>query len=240
MAKPIRGTVYGYARVSTTQQAESGLSLEAQRERIADERRRLCKSKKLAAGKTYSDAGVSATRYGMLARPAGGQLDSVLRPGDHVIIAKLDRGFRSTRDCVVTLERWTDRGVTTHLLDLGVSTDTPLGRMLIGILSTIAQWEASRIGERNRDKAAAMKARGLACNGHRRLGYRLAAGGRLVPAPAERKLGRRIVRWRDRSEMLWQEIVDRLRRERARRPNGRSWTPQAVHRLYHACRAGWP
>jgi DNA invertase Pin-like site-specific DNA recombinase len=233
-------SIYGYARVSTAQQSESGLSIDAQRERIAAERKTLVKRLKLSAGKTYVDRGVSATRYGMVARPAGGQLDRVLQRGDHVIIAKLDRGFRSTRDCVVTLERWTERGVITHLLDLGVATDTPLGRMLIGILATIAQWEASRIGERNRDKAAAMKARGLAANGHRRLGYRLVAGGRLVPNPAERKIGGKITRWRDRDKLEWRDICDRLRRERVRRPNGQRWTHQACRRLYEAQRLRWP
>lgn len=233
------GSIYGYIRVSTAMQAESGLSLEAQRRQITEYARRLAKRKKLKVAKTHADKGVSATKHGLIYRPAGAKLDAVLAAGDHVVIAKLDRAFRSTRDCVLTCERWVERGVTIHLLDLGVDTDSPIGRMLISILSTVAQWEAERIGERNRDCKAAMRSRGLSTNGHRRLGWIVGRNLFLRPNKKGRSIARRIKFLREKKRLYWHRIAAQLTRDRIRRPTGKDWTHQACWRLYFALRNDW-
>lgn len=232
--------IYGYTRVSTERQADSGLSLDAQRERIEEAQRRLARQHQATVGAIYADPGVSATRHALISRPQGGQLDARLLAGDHVVIAKLDRAFRSQRDCVVTCERWMQRGVSVHMLDISVDTDTATGQVLIGILSVIAQWEATRIGERNREAKAAMRARGLSSNGARRLGYHLRRGGRLRPHQQERQIAQRIRRLR-RNGHSWPTIAARLDAAGVKRPGGQKhWTPQAVSRLHEALEAGWP
>jgi DNA invertase Pin-like site-specific DNA recombinase len=103
-------SIYGYARVSTSMQADEGYSLDAQSRLIRDEAKRI-KSARFV--KVFRDPAVSGARYPLIARDAGRELDKALKRGDHVIFAKLDRAFRSVLDCVTTLERWTARGVNT-------------------------------------------------------------------------------------------------------------------------------
>lgn len=232
-------TIYGYIRVSSDAQADSGLGLAAQGSRIKEEAARIAKRHKLAVGKIFRDAAISATRTAFFERPGGRELNRWLQTGDHVVIAKLDRAFRSQRDCVITCDAWMDRGVIVHILDLGMDTDTPTGRMMLGLLSSIAQWEAARIGERMRDALIEVRRAGRASNGHRILGYSIGRNGQLSPLKSERAAGRRAAKLRA-DGLLLHEIAARLTAEKHRRAGGKKWNPQAVNRLIFALRSGWP
>lgn len=232
-------SLYGYIRVSSDHQADSGLGLKAQTDQIRDAFRRLVSRYKLRVAEIISDPAISATRRPLLMRDGGKRLDSLLQAGDHLVIAKLDRAFRSQRDCVLTCEAWIDRGVVIHFLDIGVGTDTPMGRMMMGILSTVAQWESARIGERIRDAKAAQRSTGHTTNGQRVLGYRVLRG-KLVPFPAERRLGTRAALWRSKGKLL-REIAELFNRQKIKRPLSRAkWNPQSINRLIERHKAGWP
>jgi len=83
-----------YIRVSSEEQADSGLGLEAQRQRIAA----YCTMKGLHLAEVFEDAGVSAGKP-LASRPAGCQLLAAAKKGKAVVVAaKLDRLFRSVAD----------------------------------------------------------------------------------------------------------------------------------------------
>lgn len=232
------GKIYGYIRVSSQRQAESGLSLEAQTERITQEFRRLKKQESLKQGAIYRDAGVSAYRYDLCVRPEGAKLDAVLASGDHVVIAKLDRAFRSQRDAAVTISRWNARGVIVHMLDIGQHTGTPLGKMIIGILASLAEWESARRGERLREAFAALRAEGYAMTS-RPLGWRIdSRSGKLVPHKQEREVAKKIAQMR-RKGLSNVAIAAELTRLRVKRESGKKWTHQAVARLDQARQRRW-
>ena len=91
----------GYARCSTHEQADSGLGMIAQAERI----RAYCSLKDLALVDIISDAGVSGSKP--LARRHGGQqlLEAVGRKAaTAIVMLKLDRMFRNAHDCLGTVE----------------------------------------------------------------------------------------------------------------------------------------
>lgn len=236
-------SVYGYSRVSSESQAESGLSLADQRSVIAARCKQLRSERALTIGAVYQDAAVSGTRYELRSRPEGGRLDTILRVGDHVVIAKLDRAFRNQRDCMNTLHDWERRGITVHLLDLNVDTSTPLGKLFVGLLAAFAQWESARIGERIRDAKRAMREAGRSVNGHRKLGYQLVRG-KLVADEREQRLGNRILRMRNRG-LLWRQIAEKLNQERVSRVKRHrsqiltTWNAQACARLAAACQHRW-
>lgn len=146
-------TMIGYLRVSTEEQASSGLGLEAQREtiqRYAD-----------AHGWDlvwYVDEGLSAKS---LDRP---QLQDALtrlyvipkrRDVDGIVVAKLDRLSRSVHDFSGILKIAATRKWAVVAIDLGVDTSTPTGKLVANVMMSVAEWEREVIGERT---SAAMQA----------------------------------------------------------------------------------
>src|SRR4051794_31074322 len=82
--------VFGYARVSTEAQADSGISIDEQQRKIAAR----CTEMAWQLAEVFVDAGISGG-IALSKRPAGAQLLATLRPGDTVIAARMDRCFRS-------------------------------------------------------------------------------------------------------------------------------------------------
>lgn len=184
-------------------------------------------------------------------RPSAGQIFKRAKRGDHLVIAKLDRGFRSTKDCLLTLEAFENRGVIVHLLDINVDTSTPMGKLLIGIMSAVAQWEAQRIGERIRDafRARLQRNPNRAVTAVRIVGYAIDADGNLSPHAEERAAGSIAATLRD-SGLNYFQIAAELNNKSFRRPANpkgpkaqrvdRQWTPNSVKLLIQRARAGWP
>lgn len=146
-------TMIGYLRVSTEEQASSGLGLDAQRDTI----QRYADAHHWDV-LWYQDAGLSAKS---LARPqlqaALDRLDTSPKRRDvgGIVVAKLDRLSRSVADFARVLELARSRGWALVAIDLGVDTSTPTGELVANVMMSVAQWERRVIGERT---SAAMQA----------------------------------------------------------------------------------
>ena len=117
---------YGYIRVSTEEQAESGLGLEAQTEAIT----RYCQLKRLRLLSVVADEAKSG-KTTIASRPNGGTLSEQLKRGDHIVFAKYDRGFRDTLDMLQTTQGWTDRGIVTNLVNWSIDTTQPFWKLWV-------------------------------------------------------------------------------------------------------------
>jgi DNA invertase Pin-like site-specific DNA recombinase len=122
-------TVIGYARVSTV-----GQTLEQQSEALTS----------AGAGKIFHDI-MSGARDD---RPGFAECMRYLREGDTLIVWRLDRLGRNMRSIINTLHELTERGVTVRSLHDGVDTSTSTGRMVAGILMSIAEYERELVRER--------------------------------------------------------------------------------------------
>lgn len=145
----------GYVRVSTAEQAASGLGTAAQRAAIEAE----CTRRGWELVDVLGDDGVTGKT---LARPglyaALNHLAS--RQADVLVVAKLDRVSRSVQDFARILD-WFDRAECTFVaLDLSVDTSTPGGRLVANVLASVAEWEVAIISARTRDGLAAKRAGG--------------------------------------------------------------------------------
>ncbi len=135
-----------YIRVSTEAQREEGYSLEAQREALTA----YCVSKGIARYEYYEDGGFSG---GSLNRP---QIQRLIQDAEadrlsHVIVYKLDRLSRSQKDTLYLIEDVLNpHGVAFVSLNESMDTGTPMGRLMLGILSAFAQLERENIRERTR------------------------------------------------------------------------------------------
>jgi len=148
--------VVGYCRVSTSDQADSGLGLDAQRASILAE----CARKGWTLVEMVQDAGISAKS---LDRPGMVQALDLLRSGKAgaLVVAKLDRATRSVMDAANLLAQGQREGWALVALDLGLDPTTPTGELVATIMAAVAQWERRAIGARTRDALAAKKAAGI-------------------------------------------------------------------------------
>lgn len=146
----------GYCRVSTDQQGESGLGLEAQRAAIQAESDR----RGWGEVKLYIDvaSGKSTKR-----RPKLADALAVMTAGDApvLVVAKLDRLSRSLLDFASLMAQAQRDGWSIVALDIGVDTSTVNGELVANIIMALAQWERRIIGQRTKDALAAVKGRGV-------------------------------------------------------------------------------
>lgn len=142
----------GYVRVSTTRQADEGTSLETQTERL----------RAAGAERIIEDGGRSGATTD---RPGLKELKAAVRPGDVVLVTKLDRLGRSTRDLLTLVEDWTNQEVTLRCVDQGIDFGGSSGRFMLTLLSAVAELERSMILERTAAGRAAAKAAGHSLGG---------------------------------------------------------------------------
>lgn len=180
--------VIGYLRVSTDEQARSGLGLEAQQERIASEATRRGWTVRWIVDDGYTAA--------TLDRPGITDALAALRAHDvdALVVAKLDRLSRSLLDFAGLMSQAQTERWELIALDLGVDTSTPQGQLMANVMASFAAYERELIRQRTRDALAALKNRGV------RLGRPVA-----VPADVRAMVGR----WRA-AGATWQGCADAL------------------------------
>src|SRR5207237_5905094 len=107
----------------------------------------------------YVDQGVSGAKD---RRPALDQLTTDVRRHkiQAVVCWRLDRLGRNLRHLVLLLDEWQARGVAFVTLGEGIDTSTPAGRLVAGVLASIAEFERSRCQERIVAGLARAKAQG--------------------------------------------------------------------------------
>lgn len=85
---------------------------------------------------------------------------SYVRQGDTLVVTKLDRLARSVAHLMGILARLEEKGVALRILDMSLDTSTPNGRLMLGILGSVAQFEREIMLERQREGIAKAKAEG--------------------------------------------------------------------------------
>jgi putative DNA-invertase from lambdoid prophage Rac len=172
-------TTYGYVRCSTESQADDGNSLAVQ-QRMLEGR---CLQDGVTMDRIFVERAVSGS-VPLGERPQGRELLAVLKPGDRVLAAKLDRAFRSASDALATLEWFRERRVDLILLDLGGNiTSGGTSALVFGILASVSQFERSRIAERIRESKRHALAERLYRGGSIPFGWLVNAERKLEPDP---------------------------------------------------------
>jgi site-specific DNA recombinase len=133
-----------YIRVSTDAQREEGYSIDAQKEMLSA----YCVSKGIKNYDYYIDGGFSGSN---IDRPELKRLIEDVKKGkiSAVLVYKLDRLSRSQKDTLYLIEDvFNPNNVDFISLNESMDTSTPLGRLMLGILSAFAQLERENIRER--------------------------------------------------------------------------------------------
>ena len=134
--------IYGYARVSTAKQVD-GNSFEEQTSAITSR---------------YSDAEmIYEQESGAEERPIFLELLDKVVSGDTIVVTKLDRFCRSTKEGLMYIDLLREKGVIIHILNMGVIENTPIGRMIVTNLLAFAEFERAMIKERTQAGKAIAK-----------------------------------------------------------------------------------
>lgn len=132
--------VYGYARVSSAGQNLYGTSLESQEEQLRAN----------GAEVIYREAFTGTKKH----RPELDKLLTALKEGDTLVVTKLDRVARSTKNGIDLLDSLASRGIIVHILNMGRLDGTPTGRLMRNILLAFAEFERDMIVERTAEGKA--------------------------------------------------------------------------------------
>jgi DNA invertase Pin-like site-specific DNA recombinase len=136
--------LFGYARVSTSQQS---LDLQIKALKNAG-----VKSQRIFTDKA---SGSNTERSGLEL------LRLKVEEGDVILIKKLDRLGRDTADMIHLIKEFDKMGVSIRFLDDGISTEGTMGKMVVTILAAVAQAERQRILERTNEGRIEAKLKGV-------------------------------------------------------------------------------
>lgn len=129
---------YGYARVSTVNQ-----DLQSQLQALEKE----------GCTKIFKDKFTGTKKD----RPEFQKLLLELEEGDTLVVTKLDRFARSTIDGINTIKELFERGISVHILNMGLVENTPTGRLVFNVLLAFAEFERDMIVERTQEGKAIAK-----------------------------------------------------------------------------------
>src|ERR1700716_1231563 len=177
-------TAYGYIRVSSEEQADSGLGLEAQRQRI----RAYCEMKGLSLATIFEDAGISGGKA-LATRPDGARLLAEIRKSKPVlVVAKFDRLFRSVADAAQTIADFDKKGIELVAIAEGFDMTNPYGRAMAQMASVFAELERAMIRERTKAAMNVKRGRKERISGHEPYGWDFGPKGKLVENAKEQKI----------------------------------------------------
>ena len=161
----------GYARVSTAGQAEEGVSLAAQEERI----KAWCLAHAYGLSAVEVDAGLSGGRADN--RPALQRaLDAVCKAKGVLVVYSLSRLARSTRDAIDIMERLHGAGADLVSLTENIDTTTAMGKLFFRLMAALAEFERDIISERTSMAMAHKRGRGEYTGGEAPYGFRVVDG----------------------------------------------------------------
>ena len=186
----------GYARVSTEEQAQEGLSLETQQERI----KAFCKAKGWELTEVVTDiaSGKDLNRPGIQKIIDSITQGSGYKPVDTVVFMKLDRLTRSVRDIgYLVQDVFQAHEVNFSSIEESFDTSTATGRLIMNVIMSVSQWEREAIGDRTRVVLQHKKKNGQWL-GNIPYGFKTNGQGELIEDPDQistikriKKLGRR-------------------------------------------------
>ena len=178
----------GYIRVSTEGQATEGISLEAQKGRIAA----WCELNGYTLAECFTDAGLSGKRADN--RPGlQSALEAVTRSGGALVVYSLSRLARSTKNTIEIGERLEKAGADLVSLSEKIDTTSAAGKMVFRMLAVMAEFERDVISERTKTALSHKRSKGERV-GKVPYGFDLADDGKTLNANDDEQAVIRLVR----------------------------------------------
>lgn len=222
----MKAKAIGYIRVSTQEQAESGLSLSYQGAKI----RSYCEALDIELLDVIADAGFSAKSMN---RPAMQDIIKMIerKEVDAVVILKLDRLTRSVKDLGFITELINKTGVALVSVQDSINTSTAAGRLVLNVLGSVAQWERESNGERVKAAMSVKKSAGQRV-GDVPYGFDLADDGITLIANEIEQKTLELIRELRAKGLSFRKIANELESRGIETKKGRiTWQPKTISNL---------
>jgi len=219
----------GYIRVSTEGQAQNGVSLDAQRDRI----RAWAESNGYELAVVQVDEGISGGK--LTNRPAAQRaIAQACKHKAALVVYSLSRLARSTRDAIDISERLHKAGADLVSLSEAIDTTTAAGKMVFRMLAVLAEFERDLVSERTTMALRHLKHQGRRIGRWLPYGYDLDADGEhLAENPAEQETVALIRSWHDAGRTM-RTIADDLNSRGIPAKQGGQWSHVGVWRVLNA------
>jgi site-specific DNA recombinase len=209
-----------YTRVSTEDQAKEGFSLDAQIEKL----RAYCTARDWEVSGEYIDDGYSGRKVN---RPAYTSLMEKIDTWDVLLVLKMDRIHRNSKNFMLMMENLNKRGKEFVSMMESLDTSTAMGRFVMDIIQRIAQLESEQIGER---VYIGMEQKAKVNGGM--LGFNIPYGydymnGKLLINHSEASTVKEIFSWYLSGKSIG-EIVKMLNDAKLPTKRGRSWAKKTI------------
>jgi DNA invertase Pin-like site-specific DNA recombinase len=189
---------YSYARFSHGSQNE--VSIKSQNDRCHAYYTAILEPKEVIWGQAFADDGVSAFSIPLEQRPGGKEFLQTIKDGDHVIFDHPDRLARKAEEFHKWLSWFDKHDIKYHFLNPLVDGSTAAGKLLLGIMAIVAEWESRRKSEKSKDRVKYARKHGKPVGPPRK-------GCKII-----RRKGERWEVWDENARAIMAEIV-RLREE---------------------------
>ena len=218
----------GYIRVSTVSQAEEGVSLDAQRERIGT----WCAGNGYTLTDVFCDAGVSGKRADNRDGLQRALDEACKHRGSALIVYSLSRLARSTKDAIGIAERLDAAGADLVSLSEKIDTTSAAGKMVFRMLAVLAEFERDLVSERT-TAALAHKRRNGQRVGTVPYGHNLADDGTTLIENVDEQRTIADIRAMRARGMKLKQIADELTKRREPTKTGKStaWSHQTISRI---------
>lgn len=213
----------GYVRVSTDEQAKSGLGLEAQIAKI----KAYAELFDIELTEIIMDEGISGKT---LDREGLQRAIKMLKDkkAEGMVIAKLDRLTRNVADLGTLVSTVFDKAEL-YSVSEQINTKNAAGRLVLNVLVSVAQWERETICERTKDALQAKKARGEKTGGNIPFGFDV-INGKLVKNEEEQSIINEIKNLKNKGLSL-RKIAGILNEKGIVTKNGKAWTATQIQRI---------
>jgi DNA invertase Pin-like site-specific DNA recombinase len=220
---PVRAI--GYVRVSTEEQATSGLSLSHQKTRIVA----FAKASDFDLIEVIEEPGKSAKN---LKRPGLTRALEILKSGEGqaLVVLSLDRLTRSVKDLGHLVEFFDRTSTALVSVQDSINTLTAAGRLVLNVLGSIAQWEREAIAERTAAAMAVKRRRGEKTGGTVPYGFDVDEAGKLFPNLTQQKAIRLMRAWK-RKGLSLRKIASLLVSHGFQPKVATDWHPQVLKEI---------
>lgn len=228
-ANPHKNICRGYIRVSTDAQADEGISLEDQERKI----RAWAAYHEFEVAGIYADKGITGTKLDK--RYQLQKLRDDIQAGEVLIAFDISRIARNTIDFLQLVKELDQKGCHIFVITGNLESLTNTGKLMIGILSLIAEFEARSTQEKVKSALALKKEKGERV-GRIPYGYMASngAGSDLIENPEEHKTLELIRQLREDQNLSYEKIANYLTSIGTPPPNkSQKWCHKSISRFYN-------